>query len=49
MEVRNHELYVPIMVGLLNVTGTGNGHLERVDVEALLVSVGEQADKVMLL
>ena len=37
------------MPGLADVTGAGDGELERVDVQPLLVGVGEEADKVVLL
>ena len=37
------------MSGLADVTGAGDGELERVDVQPLLVGVGEEADKVVLL
>ena len=37
------------MPGLADVAGAGDGELERVDVQPLLVGVGEEADKVVLL
>ena len=37
------------MPGLADVTGARDGELERVDVQPLLVGVGEEADKVVLL
>jgi hypothetical protein len=39
-----------VVVGrLLEVTGAGNGHFERVHVEPLLVRPGHETDKVMFL
>ena len=40
---------LPIMPRFADVTGAGDGELERVDVQPLLVGVGEEADKVVLL
>ena len=37
------------MPGLADVAGAGDGQLEGVDVQPLLVSVGEEADEVVLL
>lgn len=37
------------MLGLLDVAGAGDGHLEGVDVEPLLVGVGQQPHEVVLL
>ena len=37
------------MPGLADVTGARDWELERVDVQPLLVGVGEEADKVVLL
>ena len=41
--------FLPVVPGLADVAGAGDGQLEGGDVQPLLVGVGEEADKVVLL
>ena len=42
-------MFLPVVSGLLDVTRAGNGQFEGVNVESLLIGVGQETDKVVLL